>query len=91
MSSVSFASFAKTRSCPSAEALLDLKLAGSTQWCSQTLISHLAECDFCGAEAHLLSRLQPSTSRYEGPTEMPQHLRLLAESLLLRLAVKYGR
>ena len=44
--------------------------------------THLAGCDFCGAELQLLTRHKPlATERYEH-TKMPAPLRYLAESLL---------
>lgn len=77
-------SFVKTNSCPSSEVLLAFQLYQSSRQDSEDLRSHLAVCDFCAAESHFLSKHQPSPSLQDGPTEMPQHLRLLAQSLLKR-------
>jgi hypothetical protein len=44
---------------------------------------HLRSCDFCGAEAALLSRYPVETERVTAPT-MPEPLRVLAEALLAR-------
>ena len=84
MSSVKVESFVKTSHCPSSDALLALQLNQSSRQDSQKLRSHLAACEFCAAESHFLSKHRPSPSLYDGPSEMPQHLRLLAESLLKR-------
>lgn len=69
--------FAKTVECPSTEELLETQQGHS----SISILSHLSVCDFCAAEAHMLSRHRPSESSY-APPEMPGNLRLLAESLM---------
>jgi hypothetical protein len=81
MSAERVESFVKTRSCPSAEALLALQLDQASAQLAQKLTSHLAVCDFCAAESHFLSKHQPASLHYDLPTEMPPHLRLLAVSL----------
>jgi hypothetical protein len=69
--------FAKTVECPATEDLLETQQGHA----SKVVISHLKVCEFCAAEAHMLSRHQPSDPSY-APPEMPGNLRLLAESLL---------
>ncbi|HUQ31823.1 MAG TPA: hypothetical protein VM095_06875 [Pyrinomonadaceae bacterium] len=44
--------------------------------------SHLDECDFCGAELQLLTQHAPMGVEECALTDMPPHLRWLAESLL---------
>jgi hypothetical protein len=44
--------------------------------------SHLDECDFCGAELQLLTEHRPTDAEECALTDMPPHLRWLAESLL---------
>ena len=44
--------------------------------------SHLDECDFCGAELQLLTRHAPAEQEEYQLSDMPPHLRWLAESLL---------
>jgi hypothetical protein len=83
MRSSSTATFRKLRTCPAAEALLcftrDAGAVGSTE----SIAGHLAACDFCAAEAQLLALLPAhAESPLPSCTEMPGHLKLLAESLL---------
>ena len=77
MSSARSGKFAKTVECPSAEELLETQRAHA----SLSVLSHLKVCEFCAAEAHMLSRHKPSESSNAQP-EMPGNLRLLAECLL---------
>jgi hypothetical protein len=81
MSSGNGYKFRKTKSCPPSEELLSLNLAELPVESVSTIISHLDVCEFCAAEAHFLSNVQVTAVACP-PTEMPQHLRLLAESLL---------
>ncbi len=84
MNSVQFEKFRKARRCPSTPELLSFGLAEPTLEGSREIMSHLAMCDFCGAEVQLLARHQQSVSSPYDPPEMPRHLRLLAESLLCK-------
>ena len=77
--------FVKTRGCPSSEDLLSLSLAELPVESTSEIISHLAVCDFCAAEAHFLSQVQATAVTYP-PAEMPPHLRFLAEALLCKRA-----
>ena len=83
MSSAKVNRFEKTRDCLPSQQLLSLSLAGSTNESSSEVFSHLEVCDFCGAEAHFLSKFPVSLTPYV-PVEMPPHLRLLAEALLCK-------
>ena len=76
------AGFQKTLTCPAAEALLGYaraELAGDSR---AAVARHLATCDFCGAEAQLLSRFAPPASAPLTAAPLPGHLRRLAEELL---------
>jgi hypothetical protein len=81
MGSLSTASFHKQKTCPSAAQLLQYTQANLVRKDRQQIISHLAECDFCGAEAQLLARHAPlyETSCCQSAAEMPSSLRHLAE------------
>jgi hypothetical protein len=81
MSSARRKEFAKTVDCPSTEEVLEAQLTKHLLGDSHPTNSHLKACEFCAAEAHMLSRHHPSEPSY-APPEMPGHLRLLAESLL---------
>jgi hypothetical protein len=83
MSSAITARFAKTRGCPSAEMLeLNIYAEGSAQM-SEYIASHLANCDFCCAEAYFLAKHKNRSPITEAP-QMPGSLRILAEALLKR-------
>jgi hypothetical protein len=76
------AEFQKTLTCPAAEALVcyaRAELAGEGR---AAVALHLATCDFCGAEAQLLSRYAPPASALPVAAPLPKHLRRLAEDLL---------
>jgi hypothetical protein len=76
------AKFHKTLTCPAAEALMGYahaELAGERR---AAVALHLATCDFCGAEAQLLSRFAPPASALPVAAPLPKHLRRLAEDLL---------
>lgn len=75
--------FCKRASCPSSETLLMYRAhtlaAGRMVW----VASHLDECDFCGAELHLLTDHAPAEPEGEFvAAAMPANLRWLAEKLL---------
>lgn len=74
--------FCKQLTCPSSQTLLSYGAAGLAAEVKIKVKTHLAGCDFCGAELQLLTRHKPlATERYE-QTKMPAPLRYLAESLL---------
>ncbi|HEY0407177.1 MAG TPA: hypothetical protein VGC89_15705 [Pyrinomonadaceae bacterium] len=74
--------FCKQLTCPSSETLLSYGVASLASELKTQVTKHLAGCDFCDAELHLLTRHQtPAPVNYEQP-KMPAALRYLAESLL---------
>jgi len=81
MSSARTAKFAKTSGCPSAEALERYTFAEGSAQISDSIASHLANCDFCCAEAYFLAKHKNRSPITEAPP-MPGPLRLLAEALL---------
>lgn len=83
MSSAITARFAKTRGCPSAEMLEFYNYAEGSAQTSELIASHLANCDFCCAEAYFLAKHKNRSPITEAP-QMPGSLRLLAEALLKR-------
>ena len=83
MPSSSTAGFQKSVSCPAAEALARYARGGFTGARRAAIARHLAACDFCGAEAQLLSRFAPPASVLPvAASPVPGHLRRLAEELL---------
>ena len=83
MSSARTARFAKTRGCPSAEALELYSLSEGSAQMSDSIASHLANCDFCCAEAYFLAKHKNRSPLTEAPL-IPGPLRMLAEALLRR-------
>jgi hypothetical protein len=81
--SVSVEKFAKARGCPLAEEVLLSQVADISLESSLRIASHLLTCDFCAAEAQFLSGHIFPPAPYE-QAEMPEHLRELAQALLLR-------
>ena len=74
MRSTSTALFGKQRTCPPAESIL---LRGPA------VAEHVAACDFCGAEAQLLSRFPPPANALPfAVLSMPAALRRLALEIL---------
>ncbi len=74
--------FSKQLTCPSADTLLSYSKTSLASELKTHVATHLAGCDFCGAELQLLTRHAPtSVERYQ-PVKMPAPLRYLAESLL---------
>ena len=73
--------FRKLRTCPQAETLLTFS-AGVRR--GGGVAEHLSSCDFCGAEAQLLSRHAPpaDTLPFAASVAMPAHVRRLAEDIL---------
>jgi hypothetical protein len=82
MGAVSTAKFCKNRTCPSAEMLVSYTRAALTVELRQQLTAHLAACDFCDAELHLLSRFTPSGAVACKSVKMPFALYRLAKDLL---------
>lgn len=85
MPSSSTAWFRKLRTCPRAETLLAF-CAGARPG----VAAHVESCEFCGAEALLLSRHAPPADALPfAALPLPAHLRRLAEDLLP--VPSYGR
>ncbi|HYE15634.1 MAG TPA: hypothetical protein VD968_14415 [Pyrinomonadaceae bacterium] len=79
----STARFRKLRTCPGSETLLTFCLGARVASGGAGVAEHLASCDFCGAEAHLLSlHAPPAEALPFAELPMPGHLRRLAEDLL---------
>ena len=85
MRSTSTALFRKQRTCPTAETIL-LRAQ------SATVAEHVSACDFCGAEAQLLSRFPPPTKALPFVAfSIPRALRRLAEELMTEASLKRAR
>jgi hypothetical protein len=74
--------FCKQLTCPSSETLLSYGAAGLTSELKIHVTTHVAGCDFCGAELQLLTRHAPAAAEHYKQAKMPAPLRYLAESLL---------
>jgi hypothetical protein len=83
MSATSTARFRKLRTCPGSETLLGFHLGARGASGRGGVAEHVASCDFCGAEAQMLSlHAPPADALPFAAPPMPQHLRRLAEDLL---------
>jgi anti-sigma factor RsiW len=93
MRSSSTARFQKKLACPTAGALLRYAREALTEERRASVAVHLATCDFCGAEAQLLSRFAPPTTKALPfvAAPLPRHLRRLAEDLLALPSYKRAR
>lgn len=77
------AGFRKLRTCPQSEALSLYCQGGTTPVRRASIAAHLSSCDFCGAEAQLLSRFPPPADALPfAALQLPGHLRRLAEEVL---------
>ena len=74
--------FSKQLTCPSSETLLKYHQTSPATKHQAWISTHLAACDFCGAELQLLSRYPPPEDEDCTLTDIPLGLRRLAESLL---------
>ncbi len=83
MCSSNITRFCKQRACPSAETLRLYHETNLSPEEQEQTAAHLAACDFCGAELQLLAR-HPPADVICVQTQIPEHLRLLAEELLGR-------
>ena len=81
MNSSSIIVFCKQATCPSSETLLTYQRVGLAAAERDWVASHLAACDFCGAELQLLTKHSPTGEKYV-LTKIPLNLRRLAEALL---------
>lgn len=92
MRSSSTAGFQKTLNCPATEALLRYAEDNLTEGRCAPVVVHVAACDFCGAEAQLLSRSAPPASAFPvAAAPLPRHLRRLAEDLLAQPSYNRAR
>lgn len=93
MRSLITTNFCKLKTCPSTASLLRFTQAALNAEEQNTIAAHLLTCDFCGAETYLLARHCPTLVKTCcQPSEMPQHLRRLAQLMLTdaaRLAQKF--
>ena len=80
--------FCKTADCPTSEALLAYGSSLAAPGILSFIESHLASCDFCGAELQLLANCESENQKYSF-AEMPEHLRRLAEALLNRSTLPF--
>jgi len=75
--------FCKTARCPSSETLLRYRRNRLGIVERMTIERHIHDCDFCGAEIHLLNRHQVEVEAAE-IVEIPSHLQELAVSLFTK-------
>ena len=73
--------FSKQATCPSSEMLLSYQRVGLSSEQRAWIVTHLAACEFCGAELQLLTKYSPNGEEYAF-TDIPLNLRHLAEALL---------
>jgi hypothetical protein len=83
MSSARGNGFTKTRGCPTSQSLLLYQNSELPSEHAAKISSHIAKCEFCNAELHFLAAHPPTSDGYS-TAEMPLHLRVLAEGLLLK-------
>ena len=87
MRSSSTAGFRKLRTCPQSEALMTY-----CRGARDAVAAHAAACDFCGAEAQLLSRFPPPASALPfAAFRIPAGLRRLAQDLLAEPSLNRAR
>ena len=83
MSSARGNGFTKTRRCPTSQNLLLYQTSELPSEKAAKIDSHIANCEFCSTELHFLAAHPPTSEGYR-TAEMPLHLRVLAEGLLLK-------
>jgi anti-sigma factor ChrR (cupin superfamily) len=92
MLSSSTAVFRKLRTCPQSEALSIYCQGGTTAVRRASIAAHVAACDFCGAEAQLLSRFTPqAVAPPFAALAIPAGLRRLAEDMLAMPSLNRAR
>lgn len=79
----STATFRKTAACPASATLLSFRANNLSAEAAGLVKDHLKVCDFCSAELPLLAHHQPMSGMDRIP-EIPEGLRILAESILTR-------
>lgn len=72
--------FCKRVSCPPSETLLAYRSGHTSRTIDKRVSSHLAECEFCGAELQLLNRCPPEVEERQ-TCQIPPHLRILYEEV----------
>lgn len=82
MKTVNATSFCKQASCPTSEMLLSYHACELESESGKQVATHLAACDFCCAEMQLLAECPQADECEWLATEIPLHLRQLAEELL---------
>lgn len=84
MAYLRFYKFGKWETCPTTETLLRFISEGLTANQHEKIATHIAVCDFCGAEIQLLSKNpSPHVAPFQR-AEMPPHLQSLAASFLTK-------
>jgi hypothetical protein len=73
--------FCKQATCPSSKTLLSYHSLETAFEQAQWITYHLESCEFCAAEFRLLAKHEALEEEYP-LTEIPAHLRSLAEALL---------
>jgi hypothetical protein len=74
--------YSKLATCPSSEILLLLNRDSLVAATEASVRDHLRCCDFCSAESQLLALHSTELEIENAAAEMPNSLRLLAESIL---------
>ncbi|MGI8813204.1 MAG: hypothetical protein ACR2IH_11865 [Pyrinomonadaceae bacterium] len=74
--------FCKNEGCPPSERLLAYQNGDIEGAEARAIGFHLAECEFCEAEADFYSHYPPPSSVTVEPPRMPEPLHQLAEALL---------
>jgi hypothetical protein len=74
--------FRKTAACPKSTTLLAFSTEKLSPMVFTVVKQHLETCEFCRAELALLARHQRENPRYSTPPAIPDHLKILAESIL---------
>ncbi|MEJ7617085.1 MAG: hypothetical protein WKF30_09035 [Pyrinomonadaceae bacterium] len=73
--------FCKLISCPPSETLFAYRSGQASQAMRERLSSHLAECEFCGAELQLLDSCPPEVEERQA-CQIPPHLKILYEETI---------
>jgi hypothetical protein len=76
--------FRKTAACPASATLLSYRTDNLPADVATSIREHLKLCDFCSAELPLLAFHEPTSDTFKAP-EIPMNLRILAESILIRI------
>ncbi|HKP37085.1 MAG TPA: hypothetical protein VJT71_09510 [Pyrinomonadaceae bacterium] len=73
--------FRKSAHCPASETLLAYRRSRVSRGEKAFVEAHLAHCEFCSAELHLLDRYRSGAEEIV-MTQIPAYLKQLAEELL---------